>query len=361
MTASAAAIAPIVSAVTATRPPPGETGPEAIMALILSMGGASPMQVMFAGQLVAMHATFADASRDLLAGMVDTRKQKGQTTLVSLARAIQGHADRLDRMREKAEAASKDTRTRPPPSPDVRPPAAPIGGTGTPWNISPRMALEIMTAMAAGTAEGLAPDEPAEPPSAIPAAAMPQWAVPEWAVPQRAVPQRAVPEWAVPPSAAAEPAPPAPPETAPPPPAPEASAPEPFGREPSAQKPSTPGAEPVGYRRPEPPDSWLDEPVVHWLVETPADEAHRLGRPSPPAEAEPDTAPTQEPPTPENMAPDQTAPAHTPTEHTAHEPAAGAGSPAAQGEGFAARASGYRPTVCAEMSPDRPPVLAPLG
>jgi hypothetical protein len=282
MTASAAAIAPIVSALTAPRLRPDETGPEAIMALILSMGASSPMQMMFAGQLVALHATFADASRDLLVGMVDAKKQKGQTMLISLARTIQGHADRLDRMREKAQAdgvaAQTPTRTAATTARPVPPAAPPDDGT---WNISPRMALEIMTAMARDSAQGAAPEEVVE------------------------TRQDASPEPEAPPAAT----------------------------------PESQGAEVEGYRRPEPPDTWLDEPVVQWLVETPADEAHRLGHLTPPAEAEPDASPAPAP--------------------ADHKVAAGEPASSAEGEGFAARSSGYRPAARAESSPERPLPLVP--
>jgi hypothetical protein len=65
------------------------------LTLILSFLPKDATDLMLAGQTVVFNELLADGARDVLRGMMDTMKQRSQTTLVSMGRLTQGHIDRL--------------------------------------------------------------------------------------------------------------------------------------------------------------------------------------------------------------------------------------------------------------------------
>ena len=70
----------------------------AVRAQIQALAPQDALEEMLMGQVVALHEVFAEITHDLLNGVVDPMRLKGQASLVTIARVTQGHVDRLKRM-----------------------------------------------------------------------------------------------------------------------------------------------------------------------------------------------------------------------------------------------------------------------
>ena len=224
--------------VTALADRPGQTDAEYeakandAWTLILSFQPRDAIDLMLTGQVIAFNALFADGARDVLRGMVDTMKQRAQSSLVAMGRLTQGHVDRLEKrgiQPHRTEAAQQPEKRDTPAAraPSAEPPQRPRAAASP--EAAPRQAVSDARPPAA-------PD--AHPPAAYPLAASDTH-----------------------PPAASDTHPPAASDAHP------SAAPE----------PTSPAAAPLVSET-----SWLDEPYQEWLLETPADLA-ALGEPVPPA------------------------------------------------------------------------------
>src|SRR5580692_3385340 len=64
------------------------------------------LEAMLVGQLVVLQEIFAAAAHDLLNGIIDPMRLKGQASLLNIARVTQGHVDRLRRMAKQSGRAA---------------------------------------------------------------------------------------------------------------------------------------------------------------------------------------------------------------------------------------------------------------
>ena len=97
--------------------------------LIMSFQPRDAIDLMLTGQLVMFNEMLADGTRDVLRGMADGMKQRSLSTLVSAARTMQGHLDRLEKrgiQPHRTEIAAAETEARPAEAPRATPAPPPV-------------------------------------------------------------------------------------------------------------------------------------------------------------------------------------------------------------------------------------------
>ena len=145
-----------------------------VRAKIQALAPRDALEEMLMGQLVALDEIFAAVTHDLLNGVIDPMRLKGQASLVTIARVTQGHVDRLKRMaKQRASADTPPARiAQPAPAPTPsRPPApaaVPARNTAPAPAVVPASAAETedsrLAAIAPGYKRPQAPDSPLDEP-----------------------------------------------------------------------------------------------------------------------------------------------------------------------------------------------------